>query len=175
MNASPQIASRHIEQSDRPTERRGSPDGALKILAVSSGGGHWVELMRLMEAFASHRIHYATVRSDYRCDVGRAPFHLVRDATRWNGLGLAYLALQILVLVLRVRPDVVLSTGAAPGFFAVWFGHIIGAQTIWIDSLANVDELSRAGRMAGRYADLWLTQWPELASPDGPEYAGSVL
>ena len=32
-----------------------------------------------------------------------------------------------------------------------------------------------AGRMAGRCADLWLTQWAHLSRESGPEFAGSVL
>jgi Oligosaccharide biosynthesis protein Alg14 like len=55
------------------------------------------------------------------------------------------------------------------------FGRFLGARTIWVDSIANIDVLSMSGQKAGRYADLWLTQWPELASPNGPEYRGSVL
>ena len=51
----------------------------------------------------------------------------------------------------------------------------MGIKTIWVDSLANVEELSRAGQLAGRYADLWLTQWPKLATDQGPEFAGQVL
>ena len=46
---------------------------------------------------------------------------------------------------------------------------------LWIDSLANGEELSMSGRRAAKHADLWLTQWPELAEDGGPEYAGSVL
>ena len=32
-----------------------------------------------------------------------------------------------------------------------------------------------SGRRRGRVADAWLTQWPELARPGGPDYAGAVL
>ena len=67
------------------------------------------------------------------------------------------------------------DTGAAAGFLMCFWGKIFGAKVIWIDSIANVDELSMAGQMAGKFADLWLTQWPHLARADGPEYAGAVL
>ncbi len=77
-------------------------------------------------------------------------------------------------VVMRERPDVVFSTGAAPGFFALFFGRLFGARTIWLDSLANVDRLSLSARLVRPFAKLWLTQWAELAGPDGPEYAGSV-
>ena len=49
------------------------------------------------------------------------------------------------------------------------------ARTIWIVSIANAEELSFAGQMVGRYADLWFTQWPHLARPGGPRYKGAVL
>ena len=58
---------------------------------------------------------------------------------------------------------------------ALVIGRILGARTIWLDSIANIEELSGSGRMVRRFADLWLTQWPHLAGPDGPEYAGAVL
>jgi hypothetical protein len=79
------------------------------------------------------------------------------------------------LLLLRVRPDVVISTGAAPGFFALLFARWMGAETIWVDSMANADELSMAGRMVRPYATLWLTQWRHLASNAGPSYRGSIL
>jgi hypothetical protein len=31
------------------------------------------------------------------------------------------------------------------------------------------------GERLGRHADLWLTQWPHLATPSGPVFAGAVL
>ena len=147
----------------------------MRILAISSGGGHWIELLRLQPSFGDAAIHFVTVRPDYREDISHGDFHTVRDATQWNPIGAIILALQVLLLVVRIRPDVVVSTGAAPGYFALRFGKLCGARTIWIDSMANVEQLSKAGRMAGKYADLWLTQWPGLARETGPHYAGQVI
>lgn len=145
------------------------------VLAAASGGGHWIELLRLSPALEGHSVHYLTVNDSYRDQVPGAGFHCVRDATQWSRLGLIVSALQVLWFVIRLRPHVVISTGAAPGYFAIRFGKLFGARTIWVDSLANVDELSRAGQMAGKHSDLWLTQWPGLSKPKGPEYAGTVL
>jgi UDP-N-acetylglucosamine:LPS N-acetylglucosamine transferase len=83
--------------------------------------------------------------------------------------------MQMLSIILRERPDVVISTGAAPGYFALRFGKMMGARTIWLDSIANVDRLSRSGRQVRNYADVWLTQWPHLALDEGPHYSGAVL
>lgn len=146
-----------------------------KILAVSSGGGHWVQLRRLLPAFEGHRVVFVTVSPAYRSDVKACKFYSVNDATSWNKFGLVKMAVRLLWIVLKEWPDVLVTTGAAPGYFAIRFGRWIGARTIWIDSVANIERLSLSGRLAGPYADLWLTQWPHLARPGGPQYRGGVL
>lgn len=150
--------------------------GRQRVLAVASGGGHWVQLLRLRPAFEGCEVTYVTVDRAYCADLDcGARFFVVNDATRWNKFGLVRQMLSLFWITLRERPDVVVSTGAAPGYFALRLGRLIGARTIWLDSIANVDTLSLAGQRAGRYADLWLTQWSHLARADGPEFHGSVL
>lgn len=146
-----------------------------RVLAVSSGGGHWIQLQRIMPAFRDQRVTYATTLEGYRSEVGPARFYVVPDANRWNKVGLIRMAMKLAWILIRERPDLVISTGAAPGFFAVRLGKALGATTVWVDSMANVEELSLSGKKAGPYADLWLTQWPHLAKPEGPFFAGGVL
>ena len=146
-----------------------------KVLGISSGGGHWIQLERILPALRGHDLALATVHARSSEAAPGARFYRINEATMWNKPGLLLLALRVLWILLRERPQVVLTTGAAGGYFALRFAKWVGCRTIWIDSIANADELSRAGRKAGRYADLWLTQWEHLASPDGPEFRGSVL
>lgn len=146
-----------------------------KILAIASGGGHWVQLNRLRPAFAGHRVVFVSVDPTYRADVPEHRFYAVTDATRWSRLALLKMVLQVIWIVLKERPDVVISTGAAPGFVGVRFGKLLGARTVWLDSIANVEHLSLSGERIGRHADLWLTQWAHLARPDGPKFEGAVL
>lgn len=134
-----------------------------------------MQLRRLHQVLDEMDALYVSVDPSYRDEVGSERLHLVQDASRWNKARLIVQALQIFWLLVRIRPDFVLSTGASPGFFGLLFGKLFGARTIWIDSLANVDEVSLSGRLAKPFADLWLTQWPHLDRPEGPRYAGAVL
>lgn len=151
-----------------PTVRR-------RVLAVASAGGHWVQLLRMRPALEENDVAYLTTNVGYKDDVGGHRFYAVNDASRWNKLRAAQMALRILWIVFIERPDVVITTGAACGYFAVRFGKAFGARTMWVDSIANIDEMSMSAQLAGRFTDVLLTQWPHLASPDGPHYAGSVL
>lgn len=146
-----------------------------RILAVASGGGHWVQLQRVMPAFAGQHVTFVTVDPAYREDVPDRTVLIVRDSTRWDRLGMLRLGVQMLGILLRVRPHVVISTGAAPGCMAILIGRLLGCRTIWLDSIANVEEMSMSGRLVRRFSQLWLTQWPHLADDEGPEYAGRVF
>ncbi|MGJ8677683.1 MAG: UDP-N-acetylglucosamine--LPS N-acetylglucosamine transferase [Akkermansiaceae bacterium] len=146
-----------------------------KLLAISSGGGHWVQLLRLRPAFEECDVVYATVKEGYRSDVGSCAFHTVPNANRWDKIGMIKCALSILFLLLRERPDIVISTGAAVGFFGVRLAKCLGMKTIWVDSIANAEELSLSGQKAGQFVDLWLTQWEHLSQSKGPQFFGNVL
>ena len=146
-----------------------------KVLAIASGGGHWVQLLRLRPAFEGTDVIFATVREGYRQDVAGAEFRLIPDSNRWNKFKLLKSAAAIFWLVFRERPDVVITTGAAPGYFGVRFGKWLGARVVWVDSVANAEELSLSGEKAGTFVDLWLTQWAHLAREGGPKCMGSVL
>ena len=148
-----------------------------KVVGISSGGGHWVQLLRLRPAFAECNLTLVTVKPGYRSDIGDTgiKFRVVPDANRTDKLGLIRTALSVLWMLLQERPDVLISTGAAPGYFAIRFGKFLRVKTIWLDSVANVEELSLSGQQAGKHADLWLTQWEHLASPSGPHFRGSIL
>jgi UDP-N-acetylglucosamine:LPS N-acetylglucosamine transferase len=146
-----------------------------RALAVASSGGHWTQLLRIIPAFGAYDVAYVTVLPAYRSSVPENRFYVVKDATRWNKLHMLVCALQMAWILVKERPKVVISTGAAPGYFAVVLGRWFGARTIWVDSIANADHISMAGMRVGGHADLWLTQWPHLARPEGPHYGGAVL
>ena len=146
-----------------------------RVLAVASGGGHWVQLMRLRPAFAGAEVHYATVDRSGAEVVAPAPVHVYPDANKDTPLRLIMAALALALIVLRVRPDVVISTGAAGGYLAIRFARLLGARTLFIDSIANARSLSVSARLAQKTADLVLSQWPAVARATGAAYRGAVL
>ena len=163
-----------------PTPTVSGPAGGAgtcrkKILAVASSGGHWTQLLRLRPAFEGHEVVFATTQADSRSEVTGHRFRRLPDANRNSRLRLLALILGTLLVVLRERPDVVISTGAAPGYFAIRFARYLGARTLWLESIANAEEPSLSTRLVRPYADLMLTQWPHMAQPEGPFYRGSVL
>ena len=165
------------------------PERPVRVLAVASGGGHWVQLMRLRPVWRGCDVAYLTTDASYgdplrqdaeREDLPPPRFYVTVSANRWQKLQLVRQLLAICWIIVKERPAVVVSTGASPGYFAIRLGKLTGAQTVWIDSIANGSEMSLAGLKAGKTADLWLTQWESVSQAtlvDGrrPEYWGAVL
>lgn len=145
------------------------------ILAVASGGGHWEQLQLVLPKLDDVRIAYVTTMPGLAEKSGVGPAYIVSDCNRSKPLTTLRSALEILAVIRRIKPDVIVTTGAAPGLIALAWGKLLGARTVWIDSVANSERLSMSGRMAGKIADLWLTQWTHLARPEGPHFAGNVL
>lgn len=146
-----------------------------KVLAVASGGGHWVQLLRLRPAFKECDVTYVTVRREYEVDIPGCRLRVINDATRWDKLGLLRMALKLVWIIITVRPHVIISTGAAPGYFAIRLGKLLRARTIWLDSIANVEQISMTGQLVSRHADLGLTQWEHLADENGLRFNGAVV
>lgn len=135
-----------------------------KILAVASGGGHWIQLMRLKTAFTGYEVVYISTHKGYKKMVDSARFYKVTDGNRWSKWNLIKMAFEIRKVIKTEKPDFIISTGAAPGLFALLWGRLSGSKTIWLDSIANVEKISLSGRIIKPFAHLHLTQWKKLAA-----------
>lgn len=146
-----------------------------RLLAVASGGGHWVQLLRLQHAFSDMDTAFVSRDPSSAEDVPDHRFYTVREASRSQKLSFFLVIFDALLLLMRERPAVIITTGAAPGLVVMAIGKtLFRSKTIWIDSIANVETLSGSGKLAARFADVRLTQWPDLAT-DGVEHWGAVL
>ncbi|WP_419177142.1 glucuronosyltransferase [Desulfosediminicola sp.] len=147
----------------------------ITILAAASGGGHLRQLLEVKEAFEQNDLIVATT------DVHQArvsgindPVELL-DYSQDTPLKMFRGLFEAFTLVFKVRPDMVISTGAAPGLLCLLCGRLMGAKTIWIDSIANSERLSLSGRLASKFSHKTLTQWKHLANGTHIEYWGSVF
>lgn len=148
----------------------------LRILLVASAGGHWIELCRMQRAFAGHDCQYVSTSYGLVAPDGGRDVLVIADSSRDTALTSLRTALEVWRIVRRFRPDLVISTGAAPGAIALYAAKLCRAKTLWIDSIANGDEMSLSGQLVAPVADLRLTQSEELAKRSGNiGYFGRVM
>ncbi len=146
-----------------------------KVLAVASGGGHWEQMMLLRPVLDQYDVSFATTEADVATQHGITSVDTLPDCNQNQPIKSLLCGFMAARLVIKHRPHIVLSTGAAPGFFCLMAGRLIGAKTLWIDSVANGEQLSMCGKLSKRFAHQCLTQWPELADDKSVKYRGAVL
>src|SRR3954453_21539602 len=108
-----------------------------RILAVASVGGHWIQLGRLSEAFVDSDTLYVTTVAGETAPSGDRPVATITDASRNEPWRIILATFQLALLMLRFRPEAVITTGAAPGYVALRLAKLRGCRTVWLDSIAN--------------------------------------
>ncbi len=140
----------------------------LKICLAASGGGHVRQLLDTNPAWkdcdhffvteetalgksvaADHRTHFVAHVAWGQARLG-TPFRMIA-----NGLANCWQALKI---VLRERPDVVVTTGAGSMAFMALWARLSGANIVLIDSYARFDGPSLFARLAGPLAHVRIAQ-----------------
>ncbi len=149
----------------------------LRICLVSSAGGHTSQLIELADCWKGQHACWVTTEGVMKEKLARyAKVYVVGQCNRRQPLRVLLVLLRCIRIVLRERPDVVISTGAAAGCMVCFLSKVLGAKIVWIDSITNVYRLSLSGRLVRYIADLFLVQWPELAEKyPKVEYVGAVI
>ena len=146
-----------------------------KLFAISSPGGHWIQLTRLCAGLEQqYQIVYAMPDKLFKPKRDQKVYSVI-DVSADDKWKLIPCALQVAYILLKERPDAILSTGAAPGVVAIMLGKLLRIRTIWVDSIANVQKISRSGEMVKNRADVFITQWEHLSDQQTILYKGSVL
>jgi len=104
------------------------------------------------------------------------PVYVIAECNRLHPMKSLRVFVRSLRVVIKERPDVVITTGSFPLALVCLSAKVFGAKIVWIDSIANVERFSLSGRLVLHFADLFLTQWPQLAAKcKKAEYAGAII
>lgn len=166
------------------------------VLFASNDGGHFSQLMALSELFGKYEtvivtdndratkdlptlkdvkaIEYAMAFADKRKDLVSSEENL----TRWNySMGYLKLFFQCFKIWRKYYPRVVVSTGSN---IAVPFGilsKLYRSKFVFIETRARVYGKSVSGKIAARFADKVIVQWPEMVQVygDKADYFGTLV
>ena len=149
----------------------------MKVCVAASAGGHLSEVLKVAKSWLPYKATYITTTCVVRDTLARTgTVYVVGECNYQHLVRLVKVFLGCTRVMLKERPDVVISTGAAVGCIVCFLGKLLGAKLIWVDSIANVERLSLSGRLVRLIADVFLVQWPELAQKyRGVEYVGEVV
>ena len=144
----------------------------VRVLLVSSAGGHLSQLMELRRWWQHHRRLWVTFDlPDARSKLYDEELVQAHHPTTRNLPNLVRnfgLARQVLS---DFQPDVVISTGAAVAFPFFVMARARGVPTVYLEVYDRIDSRTLTGRLCQPFATRFLTQWPEQQDL----YPGSTL
>ncbi len=71
----------------------------------------------------------------------------------------SYRAIKILR---KERPDIIISTGAAPAIPFFWIGKMMGIKTLYIEVYDRINKPTITGRICYPVTDKFIVQWQEM-------------
>lgn len=133
------------------------------VILVGSSGGHLAQLWALEQWWRDLPRTWVTFDTPDARGLLRHEDDVVwaYHPTTRNLINLARNWRLARSVVRRVRPSLVVSTGAAVAvpFFAE--GRRVGARTVFIEVCDRIDSPTLTGRLSRPLTDLHLVQWPE--------------
>ncbi len=145
-----------------------------KVLAISSPGGHWVQLCRLIPAFKASDVVYACTYNKASELSGDDNYYVIGDISRDSMHRVFSVISGIVKILKKEKPTFIITTGALPGLLTIFLGRLFGIKTIWLDSIANSEKISMSGKIASYLAHNCFTQWENLAD-ERIKYIGRVI
>jgi len=149
----------------------------VRVCLAASAGGHASALLKLHQCWEGMDCFSVTTSPVVEKQFARfGRVYVVEECNRRHPLRVLRALAQCVKIAFTERPAVIISTGAAVGCMMAYLGKLMGARIAWIDSIANTERLSLSGRLVRPFADLTLTQWPDVAQRyKSVEYVGHIL
>ncbi len=140
-----------------------------KVLFISSTGGHLSELMQLKSMFDKYDFHIITEKTKsnmYLKDKYPNKVNYLVYGTKSNFLvypfKLIYNSFKSLYFYFKIKPKVIITTGAHTAGPMCCIGKIFGSKIIYIESFANITTKTVTGRIVYHFADLFIVQWESM-------------
>ena len=130
----------------------------LNICLISSSGGHFEQLKMLEPLSEKYNIFWVTEDADYNTSAD----YFVKQTrpNKWINLYIMLINFMISIKIwYKERPDFVITTGTLAAFPMAFLAKVLGKKLIYIETFARVYDGTRAGKLAYKYADLFIVQW----------------
>ncbi|MUL35809.1 PssD/Cps14F family polysaccharide biosynthesis glycosyltransferase [Gloeocapsopsis dulcis] len=135
----------------------------MKVILVCSTGGHFQAMQSLHPFWRNHQRIWVTFYSENtKTTLDTERVYWAWSPTNRNLVNLVrnfFLAWQILS---QETPHLVISTGAGVAVPFLILAKLLGRQTIFIESITRVKQLSLSARLALPFLDTLYVHWPQL-------------
>lgn len=138
----------------------------LKVCFTCSSGGHLAQMKQLFSFNKKYTTFLVTEQNDTTKTMNKTiKTYYLKQQERKN-ISIFYKLIinfmKSLSIILKEKPNVIISTGAGATIPLMMLGKLFGSKIIFIESFAKINTPTITGRIIYRIADQFYIQWPEL-------------
>lgn len=134
-----------------------------KICLVGSSGGHLQHLYELKPTWKQFDRFWVTFDKEDANDLleNEKLYHCYFPTNRnfKNLIKNTFLAFKVII---KERPDVIISSGAAVAVPFFYIGKLFGAKTIYIEVFDRMDKPTLTGKLVYPITDKFIVQWKSM-------------
>lgn len=140
-----------------------------KVMFISSTGGHLTELLKLKPLFEIYDYYIVSEKTDSNKSLSdsypnRVSF--LKYGTKHNMKTylfiFTYNCIKSFFIFLKQNPDVIVSTGSHTAVPMCYIAHFFKRKVIYIETFANSNSKSVAGKIVYPIADYFIVQWESM-------------
>ncbi|MGN0386830.1 MAG: PssD/Cps14F family polysaccharide biosynthesis glycosyltransferase [Lachnospiraceae bacterium] len=135
----------------------------MKVCFVGSSGGHLFHLYLLKPFWQDKDRFWVTFEKEDAISLlnGERMYYCYGPSNR-SMKALVINCFRALNILRKERPDLIISTGAAPAVPFFWFGKLMGAKTIYLEVYDRIDKPTLSGKLCYPVTDRFIVQWEEM-------------
>jgi UDP-N-acetylglucosamine:LPS N-acetylglucosamine transferase len=138
-------------------------DTKLKICLVGSSGGHLTHLYMLKSFWKDKDRFWVTFdKEDARSILKGEKVYSCYYPSNRSIKALIINTVRALKILPKEKPDLIISSGAAPAIPFFWIGKIMGAKTIYIEVFDRINDTTISGKLVYPVTDKFIVQWEEM-------------
>ena len=135
----------------------------IKVCLVGSSGGH-LDHLYLLKPFWENKDHFwATFdKEDTRTMLAGEKVYPVYFPSNRSIKALIINTVRAVKILRKERPDLIISSGAAPAVPFFYIGRLMGIKTIYIEAYDRINKASLSGKLCYRVSDVFIVQWEQM-------------
>ena len=139
-----------------------------RVLFISSTGGHLTELLELKELFKKYEYAIVTEKTASTLSLKEKykNVHYLIYGTKHHMLSYIWKTpvniIKSLYLYFKIRPKVIITTGAHTAVWMCYIGKLFRSKIIYIETLANMKTKTLSGKLIYPIANKFIVQWEDM-------------
>ena len=140
-----------------------------KVMFISSMGGHLSEMMQLKSIFKNYDYKIVTEKhksTDSLKKIYKSKIDYLNAGNKDHMFKYIFVIpiniIKSFKIFIKFKPDVVVTTGAHTAVAMCYIAKLFRKKVIYIESFANIETKTLAGRLIYPVADKFIVQWKPM-------------